>query len=249
VKIRDHHVSVVSFNNLPLVYRKVAFFLAFAGSVLMPGLIIAQSPEEAVDFGRIPQRSVRKLVLRENVKTASDFQHIETSCFQTEDSARYQTNLKTFIVKAPIGNVWENYVNMTPRKAWSGKSTKFSFLFSKPMNKFVYPGNTEEPIGVGNIIYVNLRLLKGLKNLGVGFEITRLDEAGKTICFCYLKDGASNGSQEIHFAEMANGDTMISHLTHYRSHSAFRDKRLYPFFHEKFVGEFHRNILRQIRIG
>jgi hypothetical protein len=228
------------------VYRKIAFFLVLVAAEFIPGLAIAQSAEESVDMKRIRQKAVRELVRKEKVKTASDFQRLATDCYLAEDSLRYQTNLKTFIIKARIGKVWEQYINMTPRKAWSGRNVKFGFLFSKPGNNFIYAGNANEPIRVGSIIYVNLRLLNGLKNLGVGFEITRLDTVNKTICFCYLKDGVSNGSQEIQFAEMANGDTRISHLSHYRSRSAFRDRKLYPLFHEKFVGEFHRNILSQI---
>jgi hypothetical protein len=189
------------------------------------------------------------LVRREKVATASDFQQIATACYQEDDPRGYQTNLTTYVVKAGISKVWEKYTTISPRTAWSGKTVDFGFLFSKPENKFVYPENANEPISEGNIIYVNLRLLKGIKNLGVAFEVTRLDEASKTICFCYLKDGVSNGSQEIRFTELDNGDTRISHLTHYRSRSAFRDKELYPIFHEKFVGEFHGNILSQITSG
>ena len=220
--------------------------MVLAASVMISGAVNAQSPGETVDMNRIPQKAVRKLVKRENVKTLTDFQQIATACYRVEDSALYQTNLTTYVVKARIGRVWEKYASITPGKAWSGSMVNFGFLFSKPNNKFVYPENADGPIREGNIIYVNLRLLKGLKNLGVAFEITGLDEAGKMIRFCYLKNGVSNGSQEIRFTEMANGDTRISHLTHYRSHSAFRDKKLYPLFHEKFVGEFHENILRQI---
>jgi hypothetical protein len=231
------------------VNKTLSILLNFAVAMLIPGLAFNQVPGEVLDLKRIPQRSVRKLVQKENVKTATDFQYMATSCYQPGDSARYQINLRTLLVKAPIGKVWEKYVSITPKEAWSGRTTNFAFLFSKPENQFFYPGNADEPLRVGSIIFVNLRLLKGIKNLGVGFEITRLDEVSKTICFCYLKDGASNGSQEIQFTEMANGDTKISHLTHYRSRSVFRDKRLYPFFHDKFVNEFHQNIIRHIASG
>lgn len=215
----------------------------------MPAAGFCQLAEEAVDFNRIRQRAVRQLVIKEKVKSSADFQQIATSCYREEDSSRYQVNLKTYAVNAPISRVWDKYVTITPQKAWNGRSVVFGFLFSKPENRFIYAGNANEPIREGNIIYVNLKLLRGLKNLGVAFEITRLDEENRTICFCYLKDGVSNGSQEIQFTELANGDTQISHLTHYKSRSAFRDKELYPRFHEKFVGEFHGNILRQIETG
>jgi len=216
-------------------------------ALFFPGLARAQSPEESVDLDRIPQRAVRELVLKEKVKTKKDFQQISTACYRVEDSAYYQTNLKTYVVRAKIGDVWEKYTHMSPKKAWTGRTVNFGFLFSKPENKFIYAENANDPIEVGSIIYVNLRLLKGIKNLGVAFEITRLDKESKTISFCYLEGGVSTGSQEIHFSDTGNGYTRISHLTHYRSHSAFRDKELYPLFHEKFVGEFHQNILSQFR--
>ncbi len=209
----------------------------------------AQAPSERLDIDRIPQRAVRDLVRKEKVSTANDFQKIATACYSVDDSSSYQTNLKTYTVKEKIGKVWEKYTNLSPRKAWSGRTVKFGFLFSKLQNRFVYAEEADEPIRVGNIIYVNLRLLKGIKNLGVAFEVTKLDEASKTICFCYLEDGISTGSQEISFTELSNGNTKISHLTHYRSHSAFRDRELYPIFHSKFVGEFHHNILHQIDKG
>jgi hypothetical protein len=55
----------------------------------------------------------------------------------------------------------------------------------------------------------------------------------------------TNGTQDIHFEELPDGSTKISHLTHFRSRSAFRDRELYPVFHEKLVGEFHQNVLLQ----
>ncbi|MCX6227441.1 MAG: hypothetical protein NTV01_22355 [Bacteroidia bacterium] len=74
---------------------------------LITGIAAAQSPDEVVDMKRIPKKAVRNLVRKENVKTANDFQNIATSCYRAEDSARYQTNLKTYVVKEPIGKVWE----------------------------------------------------------------------------------------------------------------------------------------------
>lgn len=231
------------------MYRKLVFLFALSSALLIPGFAVAQLPGEDLDISRIPQRAVRDLVRKEKVKTTTDFQHMTTACYREEDSLNYQTNLKTYVVKEHIAKVWDKYVSLTPRKAWGGRMVKFGFLFSRPDNQFIYAENANDPIREGNIIYVNLRLLKGIKNMGVAFEVTRLDAASRTICFCYLENGVSTGSQEIRFAELANGKTRISHLTHYKSHSAFRDKELYPIFHSKFVGEFHQNVLRQIEGG
>lgn len=224
--------------------------LVITSAVLKSGSSAAQSvPGEILDMTKIRQKAVRNLVNSENVRTASDFQHIATSCYSEQDSQLYLTDVRTYVVRAGIDQVWHNYTTITPRKAWNGRLVNFGFLFSRLKNKFVYADNADEPIHVGNIVYVNLRLLRGLKNLGVAFEITRLDEASKVICFCYLRDGISQGSQEIRFTELTSGYTKISHVTHYRSHSAFRDRELYPIFHARFVGEFHQNVLSQINSG
>jgi hypothetical protein len=215
----------------------------------LTGRLPAQSQDERVDLRRIPQKAVRKLIRRENLKTASDFQKILPACYQLDDTVPYRTNLKTFIVKARIGKVWEKYLTISPKRAWSSRSVHFGFLFSKSKNQFIYPEDEEGPIHEGNIVFVDLSLLGGIKNLGVAFEVTRLDEQNKTISICYIQDGVSTGTQEIRFSEIPGGETRISHITHYRSHSAFRDKELYPIFHEKLIGEFHQNILRQIEGG
>jgi hypothetical protein len=226
----------------------------FSLFLIVSGLIninpaIAQSSDETIDLKQIKQKEVRNLVRREKVKRASDYQQIKTACYLVADSSGYQTSLKTYIVKARIGTVWEKYMNISPQKAWSGEMVKFGFLFSRPKNKFIYSENANDPIRVGSIVYVSLCLIRGIKNIGVAFEITGLDESTKTISFCYLSGGASNGTQEIQLSEMPNGDTKISHLSRYRSRSAFRDKELYPIFHDRFVCEFHENILSQIEYG
>lgn len=219
--------------------------LCFVGLWFLPAGLSAQQHDEAVDMGKIRMRSIRQLLKSENVRKASDYQNINTSCYHPADSLTYQTNLKTFTVNANISEVWNRYTSLSPKKAWNGKMVKFGFLYSRPANRFIYPENADDPIGVGSIIYVNLKLLKGLKNLGVAFEITGLDPATRTISFCYLEQGVTNGTQDIHFEELPDGSTKISHLTHFRSRSAFRDRELYPVFHEKLVGEFHQNVLLQ----
>ncbi len=225
--------------------KGILAFLVFAlFSAAMPSY--GEGPDEPVDVRRIRMRSVRNLLKTEKVKKASDYKNITTSCYNPADSLEYHVNLKTFVVKARLEEVWKRYVSLSPRMAWNGRMVRFGFLYSRQANRFVYPENADEPISVGNIVYVNLRMLAGLKNLGVAFEITGIDEAGKTISFCYLDKGVTNGSQEIHFENLPDGSTRISHLTHFKSKSAFRDRELYPVFHERFVGEFHENILRQI---
>ena len=87
----------------------------------------------------------------------------------------------------------------------------------------------------------------GIYNLAVALEITKIDEQNKTIVFSYVNGGKSKGEQILHFITTADGYTEIIHETLFRSDSKFRDKVLYPFFHNKAINEFHRNMLHAIR--
>jgi hypothetical protein len=208
--------------------------------------LVGQAPDSQVELEKIQQRSVRDLVKQEKVKSATDFQCLITSCYQMEDSADFYLHRKTYHINAGIDKVWNKYSSVTPAEAWSGKMVNFGFLFSKIQNRFIYPSEAREPINTGNIIFLNLKLLNGLKNLGVAFEVTGMDPEKKMIRFCYLKDGISKGSQEIRFTSETDGSTLITHETHYHSHSRFRDRNIYPKFHERLVGEFHENLRRLI---
>ncbi len=207
---------------------------------------VAQTAVDTIDLSRIPQKSVRGLVLKEKVRTTHDFQCLTTSCYPSEDSVKFRQHLKSYRVHAGIDDVWKKYSSVSPREAWTGKRVKFGFLFNRFQDAFIYPEDAASPMTVGSIIYVNLKLLQGIKNLGVAFEVTGMDPEKKIIRFCYLKDGISKGSQEIRFASEPDGTTLVTHDTHYHSGSRFRDQALYPRFHEQLVGEFHENLRRII---
>jgi hypothetical protein len=98
-------------------------------------------------------------------------------------------------------------------------------------------------LDTGQVFFVNLKLLRGIYNLAVGLEIITIDSQNKTIQFSYVKGGKSEGVQTIRFFETEEGSTKILHISEFRSNSHFRDKRLYPRFHKKFIYEFHENML------
>ncbi len=211
--------------------------------------VVAQKPADTIDLSRISQKSVRGLVIKEKVKTTRDFQCLNTSCYQEEDSLKFRQHVKSYRIRASLEEVWKKYSSVSPRDAWTGKRVKFGFLFNRFQDAFVYPEEAASPMTVGSIIYVDLKLLKGIKNLGVAFEVTGMDPEKKIIRFCYLKDGISKGSQEIRFSSEPDGTTLVTHDTHYHSDSRFRDQALYPRFHEQLVGEFHENLRRIIEGG
>ena len=206
----------------------------------------ANFPGDSIDLRRIRHRAVRDLIIKEGVTTAKDFQALETSCYGTSDTSQFNTHIRNYRLNAGVEDAWAQYASVSPKEAWTGRMVHFDFLFSRFANRIIYEDEARDPMAEGNIIYVKLRLLNGIKNLSVAFEITGMDPVNKVIRFCYLKDGKSKGSQEIRFAALSDSTTLITHETHYHSDSKFRDRKLYPRFHERLVGEFHNNLRTRI---
>ena len=97
----------------------------------------------------------------------------------------------------------------------------------------------------GQIIILNLNLFWGLLNIAVAHEVTEVNEQKRLIKLCYMKGGASEGSQWITLNETKEGYTEVSHQTLYKSKSNFRDTKLYPALHTKAITEFHLNVKRK----
>lgn len=205
------------------------------------------SPESLViDFDRIRQSQVKNLLRMHGIERVSDLDKLRSICFDPGDALPYFTHAKSFSVAANIDRVWNMYKTIKPEEAWKGDTVGFGLQYSRKEKKVTYPGDPFENIEDGLIIVVHLRLLGGLIRMAVAHEITQVDDGRKEIKICYVEKGASVGSQWISFAAPNNSTTIVTHHTQYRSASKFRDTRLYPFFHEKAMSEFHHNIIRKI---
>lgn len=124
----------------------------------------------------------------------------------------------------------------------------FGLMYSRKQNEIMYPGDAYRGIETGQIIFLNLNLFANIVNLGVGHEVTGVNDQEKTIKICYLQNGASTGTQLIQL-KTKNDATEVIHETWYRSGSLFRDKVLYPGFHEKGLTEFHENVKNNILLN
>ena len=121
----------------------------------------------------------------------------------------------------------------------------FGMMYTRKKNEISYHDDVYTGIEPGQIIFLNLNLFANLVHLAVGHEVTGVDEIDKNIKICYLQNGASTGTQLIQLKAL-NNQTEVIHETWYRSGSLFRDKVLYPGFHEKGLTEFHLNVKRKI---
>lgn len=202
-----------------------------------------------VDFDRIEQEKVQEFVVTQQKNGIETFDDIKPSVQPDTNLKGYFSRENEYQVKRSLKEVWHHYLTTNPEKLWSGKRVSFGFLFSKKDEKIFYCDEKFSQIETGVVVYINLRLMNGLKSLATAFEITSIDEENKTIEFSYLKGNVSMGKQQIQFYETAKGFTKILHTSFYRNNNVLRNYLLYPYFHTRTTHEFHRNNKKQILAG
>ena len=213
----------------------IIFLLAF-------GELSAQFNLEQTDFLKIPQKKIRCFITAQIQNDVHYISDIKPSCEKGQDISNYWTHEKEYVIKEEINKVWDNYYTLDPREIWNKKALSFGLLLSKRIDRAFYKGDTFESIEVGQIYYLNLKLLRGVYDIAVAFEILTVDKERRIIEFSYINGGIAKGMQTLMFSETNDGKTIITHKSFFKSNSKFRDKFLYPLFHKKFINEFHRNV-------
>jgi len=215
--------------------------------ILLNSNLFGQVLLDELNFDKIPYKKVRNFIheqIDNHVLSIDDlFPTVESNIVPLE----YSSQELRYEVNENIDKVWDYYVQTSPAESWDGKRVSFGLLFSKPSEMVVYKGGECSKIDTGQIVYLNLRLLRGVYNLALAFEIINVDVQNRVIEFSYIKGNTSEGKQCLHFIPLPNGKTEIVHTSYFRSDSRFRDKLLYPFFHKRATNEFHRNMRRIIR--
>jgi len=211
-------------------------------SLLPPGCI-AQGNRNDIDLQQIPQKKVRALVADLQKDKNNGFCGLESTCRPGQKLNGYRELESNYHIHCDLMQVWESYTSISPAKSWNGKKVSFGLLISKYKNTILYRNEDQyEGADTGQILYINLKIIKGLYNLAVGFEIIDVDSMNRSISFSYMKGGKSSGQQTICFKPSGNGYTEIFHHTSFKSKSHLRDRFLYPHFHKILINEFHRNM-------
>jgi hypothetical protein len=203
--------------------------------------------EDTIDFGKIRQEKVKKLLRDNNLNTLRDLSKLKSFCYDKSDAKHYYKHIKSFLIPADINSVWNAYKTISPQETRNGGMVSFGLMYSRKRNAIMYPGDAYTGIEAGQIIFLNLNLFANVLHLAVGHEITGVSEEEKTIKICYLQNGASTGTQLIQLKTIAKDQTEVIHETWYRSGSIFRDKVLYPGFHAKGLTEFHNNVKLKVQ--
>ncbi|MBR9922296.1 MAG: hypothetical protein GYB31_15780 [Bacteroidetes bacterium] len=212
---------------------------------LFSGLLSAQASLQEVDYERIPKKKVCRLI--ENLQEKDGFQFfsdLTSSCCDSPEE--YSYHFAEYYVDADIESVWNAYNTVAPDDAWNGKLVGFGMLYSSHDGMISYSGDPFSGLEVGQLVFINLKIVGGMINVPVVLEITNIDKSEMRMEFCYADCSTSEGTQSVQLFETEDGRTRIEHVSYFRSESKFRDKNFYPHFHTKVLDEFHGNIARLV---
>lgn len=199
-----------------------------------------------IDLAKIEQKKIREYIESQKEAEIITVSDIEPSLPPESNISSFRSRENDYLVKDSIQKVWECYTTLNPAKSWNGKKSSFGLLFSHNEKRIFYDNDTINGIHTGQIFYLNLKLLNGIKNIATAFELTRLDRENKIIEISYLKGNSSIGKQRIQFFETSKGNTHILHTSYYKCHNIFKNYFLYSFFHTRVINEYHRNMRKYI---
>lgn len=242
---RLSYVLIFIFTQISDTMRNISLFCL----LYIPLFSFSQKSLNDIDLSLIPQRKICAFIEQQKESQVLLFKEVEASCKWIKDFSDFCFTESSYIIKEELSYVWNQYLFVSPSVSWDGKMISFGLLFSKETDSILYRSeNSYSGLDTGQIIYVNLKMMAGLYNLAVGFEITHIDYAKKQIESSYLVGGKAKGVQTIQFYETDSGITKMVHQTYFKSRSHIRDRFFYPKYHRKAINEFHRNVLNELLV-
>lgn len=158
-----------------------------------------------------------------------------------ESKSGYYYHEKTYTLPMSLETVWGFYSTVNTKEAWNSDCSEFLLSHEKRGNRYNSSDSaTYDTLKLNKTYLLRLTFLKYVK-IPVVFQITTIDTVNKVIQFTYMKENKSNGFQTLYFTEV-NGETQVKHTSYYSSGKKFRDKYIYPKFHEVALDDFHNRI-------
>ena len=201
-----------------------------------------------IKLDQIKQRKIRVYIKNRIEDNKHLFSEIHPSCNKNKDLMSYSKNEMTFCLNGKIQDIWQGYISANPSKSWNGRKVSFGLLLQKFPESIFYDHDSMMGVDTGQVYFLNLKILQGMYNLPVAFEIIKVDTVEKVFEFSYIEGNKSSGIQQIKFIDMGGERIKILHTSYFKSDSHFRDKWLYPFFHKKIVNDFHRNMKKLLNL-
>lgn len=204
--------------------------------------------DSRIDWSRIRQKSVHRLFKKNKLHALPNLAGLQSFCYDPGHTIKYRKHVKRFRIEAPIEKVWETYKTISPQDTWNGRMVSFGVMYSRRQNQLSYHDDRYLGLEAGQLIFLSLNLLANRAHLAVGHEVVAVYDELMHIKICYVQNGASVGTQLIQLRKAGDRETEVVHETWYTSGSWFRDRILYPIFHERAITEFHTNVKRKAEL-
>lgn len=206
--------------------------------------LYGQCTFDDINLEQIEHKTIRKYVERQIEEGKHQFYDIQPSWNSGDDLSIYNKTEATFFLNASLQDVWQGYLSIDPSKLWNNRNMSKGLMLQKHPAKIFYNEDSSAYIETEQVYFLNLKLLSGIYNIAVAFEIISIDTVERVIAFSYVKGNQSLGVQQIKFITVDDNSTKIIHTSYFKSNSHFRDTWLYPLFHKKITKNFHKNIRR-----
>ncbi len=208
----------------------------------LPFRLDAQLSLEQINLEQIEKKSVRKYIKKQIKDGYQSIEDLKPSWSSQDDLSSYYKHVMTLSVDASLQKVWESYLLSDPSKVWNNKSSTKQLVLQKTPEKIYHTTDPISTTKIGQIYFLNLKLLARLVNMAVAFEIVTIDAQKRLIEFSYIEGNTSEGVQRIEFFALDEHSTEIIHTSYFKSGKRFRDRWVYPFFHKKLTTDFHTNV-------
>ncbi len=220
------------------IFRNIILLILFTNAFQCNG----QDSFDEIDFDRIPQKKVREYIVQQEESSIVSFSDIEPSMKTDSETAGYKVHTKEYYVNDSLQKVWHHYIYTNPADAWDGKKVTVGLVYSNKKNQVVYNNEKVARLDTGQVVYLNLKFMKGVLNLATAIKFITIDLVNYIVEYSYIKGNKTEGKQRMEFFEDEKGHTCIVHSSYFKSNSRLRDRFFYPYFHDKFSNEFHRNM-------
>ncbi len=207
----------------------------------------AQTPLSRTDFSKIGPRSIRKFLKSQMEQGVVNFEDFKPSVTDSTNTGNYDSNVHNFNLQQPLATTWKAYLSAHPATVWQGKVVSCGFIFSPSEKQPVFSSNSYPGLEIGQIFFIEMRILFRLIHFPVCFMVTGINENQHQITFSYISTGSSKGAQTIQLIDSGNGTTQIIHSSIHKTENKLRDRTLYPIYHKKAISEVHQNIRKQLQ--
>lgn len=215
-------------------------------------MTIVYQAESQINYSEINYSKIKQKKIQEYLHSQEEVKHtlldIHPSLQKNAETEGYHTQTQEFFINGSLKDVWQHYLSTNPSDSWNSKNVSFAMLFSKKEKRVIYKDGYVSHLDTGQVVFLNLKLVKGLTNLASVFEFINIDTKSKVLEFSYVEGNTTQGKQQLQFIETGKGETQIIHTSYYKSNSVLRDLFLYPYFHNRLTSQFHRNMKKLYRM-